>query len=66
MATYADMEELIRLRGLSGRFQPGGGRADQFADRWRRFCASPRTRSASLGDGYRQLAQILSNLETER
>ena len=30
------------------------------------FLRQSKDESASLGDGYRQLAQILSNLETER
>jgi flagellum-specific ATP synthase len=66
MATYADMEELIRL----GAYRPGSStevdQAIRLHEPLEAFLRQAKEEATSLGDGYRQLAQILSGLETER
>ena len=66
MATYADMEELIRL----GAYRPGSSpevdEAIRLHEPLESFLRQAKDEATSLGDGYRQLAQILSGLETER
>jgi flagellum-specific ATP synthase len=66
MATYADMEELIRLGAYRAGSSPEVDEAIQLHEPLETFLRQSKDESASLGDGYRQLAQILSNLETER
>ncbi len=59
MATYADMEELIRL----GAYRPGSSPDVDEAIRLHRpleaFLAQGKEESTSMAEGYRQLAQIL-------
>jgi flagellum-specific ATP synthase len=59
MATYADMEELIRL----GAYRPGSSPEVDEAIRLHRpleaFLAQGKEESTSMAEGYRQLAQIL-------
>jgi len=66
MATYADMEELIRL----GAYRQGSSAEVDEAIRLHEplegFLRQSKDENSSLADGYRQLAEILSNLETER
>src|SRR5262249_50165212 len=66
MATYADMEELIRL----GAYRPGSSaevdEAIRLHEPLEAYLRQAKEEATSLGDGYRQLAQILSGLETER
>src|SRR5438128_3613733 len=66
MATYADMEELIRL----GAYRPGSSKEVDDAIRvhgpLEDFLRQLKEEKSSLDDGYRRLAQILTNLETER
>jgi flagellum-specific ATP synthase len=65
MATYADMEELIRL----GAYRPGSSAEVDEAIRLHRpleaFLAQSKEDATSLGDGYQRLERILGNLETE-
>jgi len=66
MATYSDMEELIRL----GAYRPGSSAEVDEAITLHRpleaFLAQGKEESTSLPDGYRQLQGILSALETEK
>lgn len=61
MATYADMEELIRL----GAYRPGSSPDVDEAIRLHRpleaFLAQGKEESTTLAEGYRRLAQILRN-----
>src|SRR5580692_2790066 len=66
MATYADMEELIRLgayrKGSSAEVDEAIGLHSPLEA----FLAQGKEESTGLAEGYRQLEQILGNLETER
>src|SRR6202789_1999801 len=66
MATYADMEELIRLgayrAGSSAEVDEAIGLHGPLED----FLRQAKDEVTSFSDGYRQLEQILRNLETER
>jgi flagellum-specific ATP synthase len=66
MATYADMEELIRL----GAYRPGSSAEVDEAVRLHEpledFLRQGKDEATSLQSGYAQLEQILSNSETER
>jgi flagellum-specific ATP synthase len=66
MATYADMEELIRL----GAYRPGTSADVDEAIRLHKpiedFLRQGKEESTSLADGYRRLAQIVASAETER
>jgi len=66
MATYADMEELIRLGAYRAGSSPEVDEAIRLHEPLEAFLRQRKDENASLGDGYRQLAQILANLETER
>jgi flagellum-specific ATP synthase len=66
MATYADMEELIRLGAYRAGSSPEVDEAIHLHEPLEAFLRQRKDENASLGDGYRQLAQILGNLETER
>ncbi|MBR1132849.1 flagellar protein export ATPase FliI [Bradyrhizobium iriomotense] len=66
MATYADMEELIRLGAYRAGSSPEVDEAIRLHEPLEAFLRQRKDESASLADGYRQLAQILGNLETER
>lgn len=66
MATYADMEELIRLGAYRAGSSPEVDEAIQLHEPLEAFLRQRKDENASLAEGYRQLAQILGNLETER
>ncbi len=66
MATYADMEELIRLGAYRAGSSPEVDEAIRLHEPLESFLRQAKDEATSLGDGYRQLAQILSGLETER
>ncbi|PJG55510.1 flagellum-specific ATP synthase FliI [Bradyrhizobium forestalis] len=66
MATYADMEELIRLGAYRAGSSPEVDEAIRLHEPLEAFLRQRKDEKASLADGYRQLAQILGNLETER
>lgn len=66
MATYADMEELIRLGAYRAGSSPEVDEAIRLHEPLETFLRQRKDENASLADGYRQLAQILGNLETER
>jgi flagellum-specific ATP synthase len=66
MATYADMEELIRLGAYRAGSSPEVDEAIRLHDPLEAFLRQAKEEKSSLDDGYRQLAQILTNLETER
>jgi flagellum-specific ATP synthase len=65
MATYADMEELIRL----GAYRAGSSREVDEAIRLHQpleaFLAQSKEEATSLGEGYQRLEQILGDVETE-
>jgi len=65
MATYADMEELIRL----GAYRPGSSAEVDEAIRLHRplesFLAQAREEATEITEGYRQLADIMGPMETE-
>jgi flagellum-specific ATP synthase len=65
MATYADMEELIRL----GAYRPGSSREVDRAIRLHEpletFLRQGKDEASSLAEGYQRLEQILKDLETE-
>ena len=66
MATYADMEELIRLGAYRTGSSPEVDEAIRLHEPLETFLRQAKDEKSSLDDGYRQLAQILTNLETER
>ena len=66
MAIYADMEELIRLGAYRAGSSPEVDEAIRLHEPLEAFLRQRKDENASLADGYRQLAQILGNLETER
>jgi flagellum-specific ATP synthase len=66
MATYADMEELIRLGAYRAGSSPEVDEAIRLHGPLEDFLRQAKDENTSLGDGYQQLAQILANLETER
>ena len=66
MATYADMEELIRLGAYRAGSSPEVDEAIALHEPLEAFLSQAKDEKSSLGDGYRQLEQILGRLETER
>ena len=66
MATYADMEELIRLGAYRAGSSPEVDEAIRLHEPLEGFLRQSKDEKSNLGDGYRQLADILTNLETER
>jgi flagellum-specific ATP synthase len=66
MATYADMEELIRL----GAYRPGSSEEVDAAialhEPLEAFLRQGKDEVTHLGEGYERLARILKGLETER
>jgi flagellum-specific ATP synthase len=66
MATYADMEELIRLGAYRAGSSAEVDEAIRLHDPLEGFLRQAKDEVASLGDGYRQLERILGSLETER
>ncbi len=65
MATYADMEELIRL----GAYRPGTSQEVDEAIRLHKplenFLAQNKDEATGIAEGYRRLAEIMGPLETE-
>src|SRR5580693_6317315 len=65
MATYADMEELIRL----GAYRPGSSAEVDEAIKLHKpleaFLAQAKNEATGIGDGYRRLEEIVGLLETE-
>jgi flagellum-specific ATP synthase len=66
MATYADMEELIRLGAYRAGSSAEVDEAIRLHEPLEAFLRQAKDEKSSLDDGYRQLAHILSSLETER
>jgi len=66
MATYADMEELIRLGAYRAGSSPEVDEAIRLHEPLEAFLRQAKDEKSSLDGGYRQLADILTNLETER
>jgi flagellum-specific ATP synthase len=66
MATYADMEELIRLGAYRAGTSPEVDEAIRLNKPLEGFLAQGKEEATSLADGYRRLDEILRGLETER
>jgi flagellum-specific ATP synthase len=66
MATYADMEELIRLGAYRAGSSPEVDLAIQLHEPLESFLRQGKDEATSIGDGYQRLQQILQTLETER
>jgi flagellum-specific ATP synthase len=65
MATYADMEELIRLGAYRAGSSPEVDEAIRLHQPLEAFLAQGKEEATSLGQGYQHLEQILGTLETE-
>jgi flagellum-specific ATP synthase len=65
MATYADMEELIRLGAYRAGSSPEVDEAIGLNKPLERFLSQLKDEATSLADGYRRLEQILAGVETE-
>src|SRR6266852_636644 len=65
MATYADMEELIRLGAYRSGSSPEVDEAIRLHEPLETFLRQAKDEVSSLAEGYRQLEQILGHLETE-
>ena len=65
MATYADMEELIRLGAYRAGSSPEVDEAIRLHPSFEAFLKQGKEESTSLNDGYMQLAQILGPAATE-
>lgn len=66
MATYSDMEELIRLGAYRAGSSPEVDEAIRLHEPLETFLRQRKEEVSQLGDGYRQLEQIIGSLETER
>ncbi|MCO5130051.1 MAG: flagellar protein export ATPase FliI [Xanthobacteraceae bacterium] len=66
MATYSDMEELIRLGAYRAGSSPEVDEAIRLHAPLEDFLRQGKDEATSLAEGYRQLAGILGVLETER
>src|SRR5260370_2480823 len=66
MATYADMEELIRLGAYRAGSSAEGDEAIRLHEPLEGFLRQAKAEVTGLKEGYRQLERILGNLETER
>lgn len=66
MATYADMEELIRLGAYRAGSSPEVDEAIRLHEPLETFLRQAKDESTGIGEGYRRLEQILQTLETER
>ena len=66
MATYADMEELIRLGAYRAGTSPEVDEAIRLHKPLEAFLAQSKEEATRLADGYQRLAQIMSVSETER
>jgi flagellum-specific ATP synthase len=65
MATYADMEELIRLGAYRAGSSTEVDEAIRLHPLLEAFLAQNKDEATSLGQGYQRLEQILTTLETE-
>jgi flagellum-specific ATP synthase len=65
MATYADMEELIRLGAYRAGSSAEVDEAIRLHEPLERFLAQGKEEATSLGEGYRRLEAILGGAETE-
>jgi flagellum-specific ATP synthase len=66
MATYADMEELIRLGAYRAGSSAEVDEAIALHEPLEGFLRQAKDEVTGLNEGYRQLEQILRGLETER
>jgi flagellum-specific ATP synthase len=66
MATYSDMEELIRLGAYRAGSSPEVDEAITLHEPLETFLRQGKNEVCGLDDGYRQLQQIVGRLETER
>jgi flagellum-specific ATP synthase len=66
MATYADMEELIRLGAYRAGSSAEVDEAIRLHEPLESFLRQAKDEVTSMNEGYRQLEHILGNLETER
>jgi len=66
MATYADMEELIRLGAYRAGTSPEVDEAIRLHQPLEAFLAQSKEEATSLAEGYRRLAEIVAVPETER
>jgi len=64
--TYADMEELIRLGAYRAGSSAEVDEAIRLHEPLEGFLRQAKDEKSSLAEGYQQLAQILTSLETER
>jgi flagellum-specific ATP synthase len=65
MATYADMEELIRLGAYRAGSSPEVDEAIRLHQPLEDFLSQRKEETTGLGEGYQRLEQILGNMETE-
>ena len=65
MATYADMEELIRLGAYRAGSSPEVDEAIRLHEPLERFLAQGKDEATGLAQGYAWLEQILGSMETE-
>jgi flagellum-specific ATP synthase len=65
MATYADMEELIRLGAYRAGSSPEVDEAIALHKPLEDFLGQAKEEATSLPDGYRRLRDVLAGLETE-
>jgi flagellum-specific ATP synthase len=66
MATYTDMEELIRLGAYQSGTSPEVDEAIRLHKPLEDFLAQGKEEATSLAEGYRRLAEIVAAAETER
>jgi flagellum-specific ATP synthase len=66
MATYADMEELIRLGAYRAGSSPEVDEAIKLHEPLEDFLRQAKDEATGLTEGYQQLERILQILETER
>jgi flagellum-specific ATP synthase len=66
MATYADMEELIRLGAYRAGTSPEVDEAIRLHEPLEALLGQPKRESTSLAQGYQRLEQILGGAETEK
>jgi len=66
MATYTDMEELIRLGAYRAGTSPEVDESIRLHEPLEAFLRQGKDENSSIAEGYRQLEQIMGGLETER
>ncbi len=66
MATYADMEELIRLGAYRAGTSPEVDEAIRLHQPFEAFLSQGKEEATSLAEGYRRLAEIMAVAETDR